>query len=155
MTTITPLRRRAAAVSAPLLLALSLTACGGGGSDAGGAPDDASSEDFCAAFSDFPADFDSDDTGAAVGAANEYGDNLVEVGTPADFSDEARNGFEIYVGFLQDVNEDDVKELEDSESPEDIFGDDGADVTAFIDDAATACAGELGDLGGELPTETP
>jgi hypothetical protein len=150
MTTLLPARRRVAAVSAPLFLALSLTACGGGGSEAEGAPEDASSEDFCAAFQDIGEDFDSDDTGQAVDAANEYGANLAEVGTPSDFSEDARTGFETYVGFLEEVDEGDVEELESSESAEDVFGDDAEAVTAFLTEAATVCAPELGDLEGEL-----
>jgi len=153
MTTLTPLpslRRRAAAISAPLLLALSLTACGG--SDASGAPEDASVEEFCAAFSDFGEGFDSDDTERAVEAANDYAERLSEIGTPEDLSDEARQGFEAYVGYLGDVDEGDVEDLNESGDAGDIFGEGDADaVTTFLNEAGTACVPSLGDLESELP----
>jgi hypothetical protein len=153
MTTLQPLRRRAAAVSSSLLLALALTACGGGGSDAGGAPEDASTEDFCTTFAGFGDDLDEDDPAQAAEAANEIADELAEVGTPEDLGEEAREGFELFVEYLGEIDEGDVEDLENSESPEDIFDDGDADaITAFFTEASTICAGELeGQLEGELP----
>ncbi len=152
MTTIKPLRRRVAAVSAPLLLALSLTACGGG-SDASGAPDDASSEDFCAIFLDQSDDLgNSDDSGKQLEAAQDLADSLTEVGTPADFSDEAREGFELFVEAIDDLDEGDIEDFADSEDASDIFDeDDAAKVEAFTTAAVQSCIGGLSDeLGDDL-----
>lgn len=143
-----PLRRRAAAVSAPLLLALALTGCGG--SDTASAPDDASVEDFCAAFTDLASGMSTESDSDAVAAANTYGEGLAEVGTPAEFSDEAREGFVLYVDFLVGIEDGDVEELEQAEDPQEVFGDDAEKVTTFSSEASTTCAGELGDLQDEL-----
>ena len=132
----TPLKR-VAAVTAPLLLALSLTACGGGAS---GAPDDASKEDFCEAFTSTPEGGDSDDVDANIDAAHDYGDKLADVGTPSDIDGDARDGFEAYVDAIKDLDKDDIDEFEDAENADDVFGDDGDKVTAFITEASTLCA---------------
>lgn len=144
----TTLKRRAAAVSAPLLLAVTLTACGGGASDA---PDDASVEDFCEVFLDQgDADVDPEDNGALLDAIQEQADKLADVGTPADFDDEAREGFEIFIDVVGDFDEGDIEDL-DSADPGDIVSEDDADkVTAFFTAGGTACTPELGDLEDEL-----
>ena len=144
----TTLKRRAAAVSAPLLLAVTLTACGGGASDA---PDDASVEDFCEVFLDQgDADVDPEDNGALLDAIQEQADKLADVGTPADFDDEAREGFEIFIDVVSDFDEGDIEDL-DSADPGDIVSEDDADkVTAFFTAGGTACTPELGDLEDEL-----
>ena len=149
MTTLKPLRRRAAAVSAPLLLALSLTACGG--SDAESAPDDASAEDFCSVFLDQSGDAAADDAQAQVEEAQKLADNLAEVGTPTEFSAEAREGFEVFLDFVGSLDEGDVNDFNDAEDPSDIFGaDDAEKVAAFTTEAASACIPEMGDLEDEL-----
>ncbi len=160
MTTLTPIRRRAAALSAPLLLALSLTACGG--SDAASAPDDASNEDFCAVFLSASGDAAADDAGAQLDEARQLADELSEVGTPAEFSEEAREGFEVFIDFIADLDEGDIDDFNDASDPSDIFGADEADkVAAFTTAAAQACVPEMGDLGelegdlGDLETELP
>lgn len=162
MTTIKPLRRRVAAVSAPVLLALSLTACGGG-SDAAGAPDDASVDDFCAAQTDVPDNVDENDNAAILDAAKDNAKALADVGTPTDFSADARAGFEAYIDFIDGAEESDVESNDDLEA---TFGDDADKVTAYFTEAATACTPDTGDLGGdlegqpddlqsELPTDLP
>ena len=150
MTTLKPIRRRAAAVSAPLLLALSLTACGG--DDASSAPEDASSEEFCKVFLDQDTEIDSEDTDAQLKAAQEVADQLSEVGTPADFTDEERDGFEVLIEFINDLDADDVEEFTNADDPSEVLDeDDAAKVTAFTAAAAEACIGDLGgDLGGDL-----
>lgn len=102
-----------------LLAVLLLALAGCGGDDADAAPDDASRSDFCEAFLDEPDGFDSDDPDEAVDAAHDYADTLREVGTP-DVSDDAREGFEVYVDFLAGLEAGDADELEDAE-PSDIF----------------------------------
>lgn len=143
-----PLRRRAAAVSAPVLLALALTGCGG--TDSASAPDDADVDEFCAAFTDLATGMLTESDSEAVDAANAYGEGLAEVGTPSDFSDEAREGYVLYVDFLTGIEDGDVEELQEAEDPEEIFGDDAEKVTTFSTEATSTCAGELGDLESEL-----
>jgi len=145
----TSIKRRAAAVAAPLLLALSLTACGG--DDGSSAPDDASTEDFCTAFADTPSS-DGSDEDAALDEAHDYADKLAEVGTSSDFDGEAREGFEAYVDFVKDIDSGDLEDFENAEGPDDVFGGDDADkVTAFITQAASVCADQLG---GEIGSDT-
>ncbi|MGA8258174.1 MAG: hypothetical protein WB767_16520 [Nocardioides sp.] len=157
------LTRRVAATAAPLLLALSLagslagslTACGGddeGGnsdSDSGGrtssvgdAPNDAQVEEFCATFQE------SNDVtdGAGIKA---FADKLAAVGTPDDLTDEQREGFEVFVGVAQGVDEGST--LDELEDP-DVSDEEEAAVTAFIGYATTNCADELL---GEVPTDQP
>ena len=155
MTNLKPLRRRAAAASAPLLLALSLTACGGG-DDAAGAPDDASSEDFCSVFLDQSGDAAADDAQAQLEEARQLADKLSEVGTPAEFSAEAREGFEVFIDFVANLDEGDVDDFNDATDPSDIFGSDDAEkVAAFTTEAASACIPEMGDLEDQLPSDFP
>lgn len=144
----TTLKRRAAAISAPLLLAVTLTACGGGAS---GAPDDASVEDFCDVFlDDSGSDIDPDDNGALLDAIQEQADRLADVGTPEDFDEEAREGFEVFVDVVSDFDEGDIEDL-DSADPGDIVSEEDADkVTAFFTAGGEACTPELDDLEDEL-----
>jgi len=107
------IKRYAAASGAAVLLALSLTACGG--SDA---PEDASQENFCEAFNSQADVGAEEDAGAQVDAAKEVADQLEEVGTPDDISDDARDGFEQYLEALQDIDEDDVEKLADASEEE-------------------------------------
>lgn len=141
----TPMKRRVAAVSAPLLLALSLSACGGGG--ASGAPDDASTDDFCKVYLDSFDTLNTDDTGKAVDAAHELADKLAETGTPKDMSDEQRNGFEQFVDFLGKVDSGDVEGLKGQDTS-DVFGGDAGDVEAFLTYIGTSCV-------PDIPTDIP
>lgn len=147
----TPLKLRAthrlAAVAAPLLLALSLSACGGDddggdGGSADDAPDSASVEDFCDTFLASSEVTD----GAGI---KDFADALAEVGTPDDMSDEEREGFEVFVAVAQDVDE--GATLEDLDDP-DVSADEEAAVTAFIGYATTNCADQLL---GDVPTDAP
>lgn len=137
----TPLKRRVATVSAPLLLAFSLTACGGGGGS--DAPDNASQEEFCKAFTDTP-------DGEDANAAHDYADKLKDVGTPDSIDGDAREGFELYVDFLGDVSDDDIKKFSESSDPSDVFDNKGdlEKITAFYTEAFGQCS-------PDLPTDIP
>ncbi|HET9419890.1 MAG TPA: hypothetical protein VFO49_02050 [Nocardioides sp.] len=138
----TPLKRYVGGAGAAVLLAFSLTACGG-------APSDASTEDFCDAFNssaDIFADIDpeadpADQAGDVTDGYKEFADKLEEVGTPENISDDAREGFEIFVEELGDLNEDDVeKYLEDpSEDIAEVSEDDEKKVDEFTEYAAKEC----------------
>lgn len=106
---------RAAAGAAAL--AVVLAGCGGGSGGGGGsAPDDASKEDFCAAYTSMLETIMSMDVGSddAVPAMKEWGEKLEEVGTPEDIPDNAREGFEVIVEALSELDEDATQQdLED------------------------------------------
>jgi hypothetical protein len=146
----TSIKRYAGAGSAAMLLALSLSACGG-------APTDASTEDFCDAygsifdtFSDIdPEASPSDQADTLVDGFKEFSDKLDEVGTPDGISDDAREGFELTVDELGDLDADDVQKAIEEGNDEfaEISDDDQKKVDAFDEFAS----GECGEL--EAPTE--
>lgn len=140
------IKRYAAASSAAVLLALSLSACGGVD-----APEDASEDDFCETFNAQTEIGAEDDVEAQVDAAQELGDKLEEVGTPEGISDDARAGFEAYVEVLKDINEDDVKELADASEEEaaEQLDIDEKEFSAFFEYAVSTCFGDISDI----PTE--
>jgi hypothetical protein len=165
------LKRSLATGAAVVIAGLSLVACGsdddgggGGGGDAGdsgGAPDNASTEDFCGVFTDMSSDFSAGGSAdEQADAAHELADKFNDVGTPDDIPADARNGFEVFIGFLGDVNADDIEAF-DNASPDDagaladVLGVDEADVadvTAFFTYTATACVGDLSQLPTDLPS---
>jgi hypothetical protein len=128
----TRMKRAAAAGATTVLLGFGLTACGdddsqgndtsgGSGADADGPPADASVEEFCATINDESAyqglDFEKPDPEAVLAAIQGIADNLEEVGTPEDISDDAREGFEISLNQIDDLE---VKDI-DFASGEDPF----------------------------------
>ncbi len=143
----TPLKRRVAAVGAPLLLAVSLTACGGGGSSA---PDDTSKADFCKAYNDEgvldgldPEAKPEDQAKDLTAALKDYYKNLEDVGTPKDIPDDAREGFEIAVNAIDDIDEDKIqKAIEDQDADaldSEISKDDQDKAQKFDDWASDYC----------------
>jgi hypothetical protein len=140
--------RRLSAIAAPLLLAASLTACGG--DDGSGAPEDASKEDFCKVYND-DGDLDSIDPKASpkeqakkvVDALKEATDKLADTGTPKDIPDDARDGFEVFVDTIGNLDEDKVAkaiENKDTKFLEDaVDKDDEKKVDAFTKWAGDYC----------------
>ncbi|WP_109505282.1 hypothetical protein [Nocardioides speluncae] len=127
--------------AAMLLVVGTTAACGGD------APDDASKGDFCEAFSSVTKLDDGKDL-------NALGDELEEVGTPDDISDEERDGFEVFVEAAQDVDED--AKPDDFEGEADFSKDEDKDVEAFTTYASKKCADELDEAAGVPSTdETP
>lgn len=118
----TRIKRPAATIGAAALLAFSLTACGG-------APTDASKDEFCeaidkagqAAFEDI--DLENPDEEAFVDALKESAEDLEEVGTPEDISDDAREGWELTIEAVKDLDADDI-DFEDPELISDEFSED-------------------------------
>ncbi len=138
------IKRCAVAGTTAVLLAFSLTACGG--DDASDAPDDASVKEFCEAFNE---DDGLDEDASAeeqLDAAKEQADKVIEVGTPEDMSDDEREGFEIFVDAVKDLEESDVEDFENADSDEafqDALGIDGDEfekVNAFFTYAGEACS---------------
>lgn len=144
----TPIKRRVAAATAPLLLALSLTACGG--SDADDAPESASKEDFCEVYRDEPdesADLESKSVDEQVDYAIDYlrdaTDRLKDVGTPEDIPDDAREGYELYLDVIDDLSDDELKDvLTAGDDPfRDAFSDDEQEKADAFDDWANDYCG--------------
>lgn len=134
----TRIKRPAAAAGAAVLLAFSLTACGGS------SPDDASKDDFC---KDVGTAFDQDFASEpSEDEFNDFKDNVADLsdtGTPKGIPEDARNGFEVFVDAVDELDYDDVK---DADADEDfgISKDDQSDFEEFFTYAATECAEELG-----------
>ena len=138
----TRIMRPAVAASAALLLGLSLSACGG-------PPTDASVEDYCdavnddSAFDDLDADSDEEDF---VKALQEFADNLEEVGTPEDIPDDAREGFEISLETVDDLEADDLDLEDPNSSIEDKLSDDEKDkVDAYEEYESETCSESSGE----------
>lgn len=144
-------KRYAGASGTAVLLALSLSACGGD------APTDASKEDFCDAygsvfetFSDIDAEAsESEQADALVDGFKDFADELEDVGTPDGIPDDARDGFEITIDLLGDLDKDDVEKAikEGNNEFAKASDDDQKKVDAF-DEYATDECGEP-----EPPTE--
>jgi len=136
----TPLRR-AAALTAPVVLAFSLTACGGGGGgSAADAPTDASQDDFCGVFDDFEGeaeDIDDDDTDAQADFLGDVSDEFKDVGTPEDISEEQRAGFEVVIDAWSDLDGSDLEG--DGADQLGITGDDQESATSFLAYAGQTC----------------
>lgn len=135
--------RRVLAGASLVLAAAFLTSCGG--DDPSDAPDDASTEDFCEAFEGGPTDGEPSEDDL-----QEWADELSDAGTPEGIDDDAREGFELFVEALQDVDPDDFGPDSDLN---DIFDDedDAAKVTAFLTYYGTECA-DIPDI-DDMPTE--
>ncbi len=138
------IKRYVGAASAAVLLAFSLSACGD--DSASDAPTDASADDFCEAYN-ATSDTDEDASDSdKVDEAHDQADKLIEVGTPEDIDDDAREGFEILVDAVADIEEDDVDNINNAESEEDFRDaigaseDDFEKVIAFLTYASEACA---------------
>lgn len=136
MMTRMPSTRLAAAVATTTLLTAGLTACGG-------PPRDASVPDFCSAVTDrsWVDGLDPDSSGdEIVDALGKWADELEETGTPDGIPDDAREGFEITIDTLHDLDPDDF------DSPDDLRGvtgdlseDDQAKVDALTDYRSEKC----------------
>ena len=159
----TLMKRPLASAGAVVLLALSLTACGGG------APSDASVKDFCS-ISDQTGDdefykaLEKKDYDKIADLFKEQADKAEEIGTPKDIPDDAREGFEIQVDALKDLDGDTVKKAFESKDPskfedELISKDDQKKVEAFSKYENEKCSGSTGsddsDDSSDQPTEVP
>ncbi|UMG94356.1 hypothetical protein [Nocardioides sp. TF02-7] len=136
----TRIKRPFAAAGAAVLLALSLSACGG-------APTDASKSEFCEVINDDSAlgdlDFENPDEEAFVDAIKEQAEKIEEVGTPEDIPDDAREGFEIQLEAINDLDADDIDFESDEDPLADQLSDDEKDkVEAFTEYETETCADE-------------
>ncbi len=99
----------------PLELGLVLAACAALLAACGGSPSDASEEDFCAAYEEVNAE-----SGLSFGEGKKVFEGLVDVGTPEDILDEAREGFELLVDIVDEADTEDesLEALEDLDKAE-------------------------------------
>ncbi|RYP88714.1 hypothetical protein EKO23_02195 [Nocardioides guangzhouensis] len=130
---------RVALVGAGMVLMAGMLA--GCGDDA---PENASKEDFCDAFE-------------AVGSAGDDFDkgkerlqDLKDTGTPEDIPDDAREGFDILLGVVEDADSAD----EVDKAAEDLSKEDTKKVEAFTTYTIKKCT-DLGDLPSEMPSDMP
>ncbi len=134
----TPIKRRAAEVGAAILLVCSFSACSG-------PPDDASKEDFCdVVHNTAPFELSTDlaqQTGPYARSLKSQAEHFEDVGTPEDIPDDAREGFEIYIDALDDVDADD---LGNPENLKDEYSEDDPKVEAFFTYQNEICVGDLG-----------
>jgi hypothetical protein len=109
-----------------LVLAAGLTGCGGdGGGD--GMPSDASVEDFCANFDALDSDLadmgDDPDPQEAIKTLKEAGDDIEDTGTPEDASDDEREGLQVTLDTIDDIDDDasldDISKMDDDVSDAD------------------------------------
>ena len=152
-------RTRSLAAAGALVLLGALTACGDDGGDAAdpeSAPQSASKEEFCDAFGNvFTGIMEAgDDEQAQIAAVKDAVDELAEVGTPEDMPEDARKGFEIFVGLFDDVDEDTTAEELD-QLGNDLSEEENAAGEAFTTWAMEECPDAFGDLTPSEGTEMP
>ena len=137
------------------LLLGGMAGCGGsdsdGGSDSAGASKEASKADFCEKFNGLYTQLmtaDPDDTSAAVKGMKDWADEIEDLGTPKEMTDEARDGFEVVISTIKDVDEDaDADDLQNLDS--ELSDEDNKSADAFSDWTQENC----GDP--ELPGASP
>lgn len=138
-----------ALIAASLVLVAGATAgCGGG--DGGSAPDNASTEEFCDSYTSMLESMMkmSPDSDQAVTALKDWGEKLEETGTPEDIPDEAREGFEVIVGALAELDADATQaDLENLGG--DLSAEEEQASEAFGDYVNETCPMEMPDLGDQ------
>lgn len=128
-------------LASTVIVAAGLTACGGDGADGDSAPKDASEKEFCAAFqkfSDATSDTDTSDTEAVIKKAKEAVSDLADIGTPKGMPDDARDGYELFIDKVSDID-DDASEDDVAAIGDDLSDDEQKELTAFITYTSTTC----------------
>ena len=134
------LQRPALAAASAAFLTFSLAACGGG------PPDDASKDEFCGVINDpkYFEDLDENsDEQDYLDAVQELADDLRDVGTPDDISDDAREGFEIQLDAVDELEAEDIN-FEGDEDPlqEGLSDDEKEKVDAYTEYEDKTCPDE-------------
>jgi hypothetical protein len=131
------------ALAGIVLVAGLASGCGGSGASDGGAPTDASEASFCGTFTDFASSLSNgsaeDDTATQVKNVKEAVGKLEDTGTPKGITDEGRQGFELFVGLINDLD-DDVTEAQLNKIGDDMSDADTKKLEAFTTYAGTTCA---------------
>ena len=157
-------RTRTLAAAGALVLLGSLTACG---DDGDGAPTSASEGDFCDAVAEVFAGAGLDEDASTedqIETLKGAVEDLADVGTPEGIPDDARNGFEVFVKLVDEV-ESDMSEAELENMGDELSDQDEKDFEAFTSYAFETCPEAIGggieapempdDLESELGTEAP
>lgn len=141
-------------IAAAALLLGGLVGCGGSDSDGGSASSGsktASKADFCEKFNGLYTQLmtaDPDDTSAAVKGMKDWAEEIEDLGTPKEMTDEARDGFEVVISTIKDVDDDaDADDLQNLDSK--LSDADNKSADAFSDWTQENC----GDP--ELPGASP
>jgi hypothetical protein len=149
--------KKALSVASLLLVAGTTAGCGGNGG--GGAPDNASQEDFCDAYTSIfdGMDLESEPSNEeAVQMMKDWGERMEETGTPEDMSEEARQGFELMVDTLADIDADisaeDLDKIGDDWSAEQEKQ--GEALQTYVGENCEFSLPGMEDLEGEM-TESP
>lgn len=102
-----------------------------------GPPTDASVNDFCDVIDDFPTSFNQQEM-------EDYLNSLKDTGTPEDIPDEARDGFELSIEILEEVDfdADDQDIADDLQDRRDDLDDDEQDAVEAFDDYRAETCGE-------------
>lgn len=141
----TSIKRPLAGLGAGVLLALTLTACGG-------YPSDASAKDFCGGVEDIITASGSvegeEPTEKEWEKIQGSYEDLGEIGTPDDISDDERTGFEVIVDTVTGLDYDEAKEEFGDKGGDDelpgVSDSDSKKVDEFFDYAEKACPDLLG-----------
>lgn len=144
------IKRPLAAAGATVLMAFALTACGGGASSA---PTDASKDKFCDTYMAVGEDMSGEPTEEQWNKAKDQLKKLEDVGTPKGISKDAREGFEIFLDAVSDLDYDDAKDMDNSDSVPGVSKDDEKKVGEFFTYVATECM-DMPDM-SDLPTDIP
>jgi hypothetical protein len=114
-----------------------LTACGGGSSGSAGssgdAPTDASKDDFCGTLKGSGSDV----------KPSEVATKLKSVGTPSNIDASARQGFEVLVDKMSQLDSSNPSDADIAKLSQDFKAADLTDVQAFISYYVKECAGDL------------
>lgn len=124
----------------------------GGGGDVDNASDSASVEDFCDGLNAFDEEIDVDgDPQDQVDKAHELADELAEIGTPEGIPDDAREGFELYVEAIGEIDADDVEDFENIQGEDQLAEVLGLDEDEL--DQVEAFFGYVGEQCFDVPTD--
>ena len=100
-----------------------------------GPPTDASVNDFCDVIDDFPTSFNQQEM-------EDYLERLKDTGTPEDIPDDAREGFEVSIELLEEIDFDaDDQEIADDveERRDDLSDEEQDDLEAFDEYQTETC----------------
>lgn len=152
------MRTTTSAAAGLVLLAGLLAGCGsdsGGdsaGDSAGAAPADASEQDFCDAYAGLferMGSLDPSDTDSGIKAMQDWATEMEGVGTPKGIPDDARQGFEVLLQTVQDVDPN-ASEEELNKLGDELSKGDQDSGEAFIEYATTTCPDAMKGLLGNM-----
>jgi len=134
--------KQALLVASLVLIAGTTVGCGGDD----GPPTDASKDEFCGVFDDMLTELGAlaadAEPAEAVKALKKAGDQLAEVGTPEDMSDTARDGYQIILDDIENLDDDATRD-DVSSLGGDVSESDKKSMDAYEKYLSDTCADEL------------